>query len=170
MRSVYFFLASLLILLLLLTCIGLFLPARVTISRAVDISETRASVHAFIADPVRWKDWFPGAASWPLVTTNGQPVGLRTSNGNSLLVRSTNDSTILVKGLQAAAVDGDMGFRLIGAPVGSVMTVQWYMNFYFDWYPWERFSSLLLENKFGTIMEQGLQQLKQQVQSSTRIN
>jgi hypothetical protein len=44
------------------------------------------------------------------------------------------------------------------------------MNFYFDWYPWERFSSLLLENKFGTVMEQGLKQLEQQAQSDARKN
>jgi hypothetical protein len=149
MRSVSFFLASLLILFLLITCIGLFLPAHVTISRAVDI---------------------PSAANWPVVTAGDRTIGLRTPNGNLLLIRSKDDSTVLVKGLEAASVDSDMGFRLIGAPTDRQVTVQWYMNFYFDWYPWERFSSLLLENKFGTIMEQGLRQLEQQVQSAAPTN
>jgi hypothetical protein len=170
MRSVSFFLASLQILFLLITCIGLFLPAHVTISRAVDITDTRASVYAYVSDPVRWRQWFPSAANWPVVTAGDRTIGLRTPNGNLLLIRSKDDSTVLVKGLEAASVDSDMGFRLIGAPTDRQVTVQWYMNFYFDWYPWERFSSLLLENKFGTIMEQGLRQLEQQVQSAAPTN
>jgi hypothetical protein len=170
MRSVSFFLASLLILFLLLTCIGLFFPARVTISRAVDISASRASVYPFLSDPARWKQWFPGAANWPLQLDAGRPVGIHTPNGNALLIKPQQDSTVLVQGLQAASIDGDMGFTLIGAQADRHVTVQWYMNFYFDWYPWERFSSLLLENKFGAIMEQGLQQLAQQVQSDAGSN
>ncbi|MFM8807000.1 MAG: SRPBCC family protein [Sphingomonadales bacterium] len=170
MRGISFFLASLLILFLLLTCIGLFLPARVTISRAVDIARSRESVYPFLSEPARWRQWFPGAADWPLVKTNGQTVGIATPNGNTLLIKLQDDSTVVVQGLQAASIDGDMGFKLIGSPADRHLTVQWYMNFYFDWYPWERFSSLLLENKFGTIMEQGLKQLEQQVQSDARTN
>jgi hypothetical protein len=60
-----------------------------------------------------------------------------------------------------------MGFRLFGE---GPTTVQWYMNFQFDWYPWERFSSLLLENKFGLLMEQGLQKLQQEAQSGAATN
>jgi hypothetical protein len=170
MRSIYFFVVSLLILFLLITCIGLFFPARVTISRAVDISASRLSVYSLLSDPSGWRLWFPGATNWPLVNAGSRVAGIATPNGNSLLIYPQNDSTILVKGLQAASIDGDMGFKLIGSQADRYVTVQWYMNFYFDWYPWERFSSLLLENKFGTVMEQGLKQLEQQAQSDARKN
>jgi hypothetical protein len=170
MRSVLFFLVSLLILFLLITGIGLFFPARVTISRAVDISASRSTVYPFLSDPSRWGQWFPGAANWPLVNIGNRAAGIGTPNGNSLLIKPQNDSTVLVQGLQAASIDGDMGFKLIGSQADPHVTVQWYMNFYFDWYPWERFSSLLLEKKYGAYMEQGLKQLDERIQSDARRN
>jgi len=170
MRGLSFFLFSLLLLFLLVTAFGLFFPSRVTVSRAVDIQASRTTVYELLADPMQWKQWFPGGDSLRLLKAEGQVTGIRTPNGNALLIQSQNDSTILVKGLQAAAVGGDMGFRLIGAQAQEGVTVQWFMNFTFDWYPWERFSSLLLENKFGSFMEQGLKNLQQQAQSAARIN
>jgi len=169
MRGILFFLLSILLLFLLVTGLGLFLPSHVTISRAVNVQAPRATVHALLASPARWQQWFPGADSLPLVKKNDRVAGIAMPNGNMLTIRSLSDSTIVVQGLQTATVDGDMGFKLLGAATG-IVTVQWYMNFYFDWYPWERFSSLLLENKFGSVMERGLKQLQQQAQSDASIN
>jgi hypothetical protein len=170
MRAIRFFLLSVLFLFVLLTGIGLFLPRQVTVSRAVDIQASRATIHTLLSDPNRWKFWFPGADSLPLVIKEGRAIGINTPNGNLLSIRSITDTTVEIQGLQSAAVDGNMGFRLVGQALEGPVTVQWYMNFQFDWYPWERFSSLLLENKFGLIMEQGLKQLQQQAQSGTDIN
>jgi hypothetical protein len=167
MRALRFFLLSILVLFLMLTGIGLFLPGKVTVSRAVDIQAPRTTIHALLADPSRWKTWFPGADSLPLVIKDGRAIGIKTPNGNLLSIYAQTDSTIEVQGLQTASVEGNMGFRLFGQ---GPITVQWYMNFQFDWYPWERFSSLLLENKFGLLMEQGLQKLQQEAQSGAAIN
>lgn len=169
MRGFSFFLLSILVLFLLITAIGLFLPSRVTVSRAVDMQASRSTVHALLADPARWKQWFPGADSLPLLKKGDRIAGLSMPSGSPLTIRSLTDSTIVVQGLQAATIEGEMGFTLLGGDPNHV-TVQWYMNFYFDWYPWERFSSLLLENKFGAVMEQGLKRLQQQAQSDSRIN
>lgn len=170
MRGIIFFLGSLLLLFLLVTGIGLFFPSEVTISRAVDIQAEAGTIRSLLSEPSRWKSWFPAAERWPLVTKQGSVVGIRTPSGNPLMVESLTDSTISVSGLQTASIDGNMGFRMIGGQTPGIVTVQWYMNFQFDWYPWERFSSLLLENKFGTVMEQGLRQLQQQAQSVSLMN
>ena len=45
-----------------------------------------------------------------------------------------------------------------GTPYGY--TVQWYMDFHLRWYPWEKFSSLLFEKRYGPLMEKGLTGLK----------
>lgn len=170
MRVVVFFLVSILLLFFLVTGMGLFFPARVTVSRATDISASPAMVYKMLSDPARWKQWFPGAEGWSLVTQEGPSMGITTPNGNTLTIVPQNDSTILVKGLQTASIEGDMGFRLMGGQRQGVVTLQWYMNFIFDWYPWERFSSLLLEKKFGAVMEQGLRQIQQQIHSDNEIN
>jgi len=38
------------------------------------------------------------------------------------------------------------------------------MDFHLKWYPWEKFSSMLLENRYGPMMEQGLAKLKKVVE------
>ena len=43
---------------------------------------------------------------------------------------------------------------------GDSLTLQWYMDFHLHWYPWEKFSSLMLEKQFGPDMESGLENLK----------
>lgn len=170
MRALLFFLLSIFLLFLLLTGIGLFFPGRVLVSRAVDIQAPREAVYALLADPLRWKQWFPGADSLPIVVKENQAVGIQLPDGHLLSIQERTDSTIRIQGLQTASIDGDMGFRLVGRNASGPVTVQWYMNFYFDWYPWERFSSLLLERKFGSVMERGLKQLQQQAQSDERMN
>jgi hypothetical protein len=37
------------------------------------------------------------------------------------------------------------------------------MDFKLRWYPWEKFSSLLLEKRYGPVMEQGLAKLKKSI-------
>lgn len=44
------------------------------------------------------------------------------------------------------------------------LTLQWYMDFYPKWYPWEKFGSLFYEKNYGTVMEQGLSNLKTRLQ------
>ncbi|HXB44800.1 MAG TPA: hypothetical protein VNV85_12105, partial [Puia sp.] len=46
------------------------------------------------------------------------------------------------------------------------VTVQFYFDFHFNWYPWEKFTSLLYEKQFGPVMEESLTQLKQIVENS----
>jgi len=169
MRAIRFFIISILILFLLITGIGLLLPGHVTISRAIDILADRERVHALLADPNRWKTWFPGADSLPLVKRAGQPTGIQMANGGVICLRSVTDTLITLEGLQAASIDGDMGFRLLRQNPKDPVTLQWYIEFRLDGYPWERFSSLLLENKFGPLMEQGLKRVQQEAQSSPSI-
>jgi hypothetical protein len=49
-------------------------------------------------------------------------------------------------------------FRLIEN--GSVTTVQWYFDFVFRWYPWEKFSSIVYDKQLGPAMEKSLNNLK----------
>ncbi|MEJ0105618.1 MAG: hypothetical protein WDO19_24995 [Bacteroidota bacterium] len=44
------------------------------------------------------------------------------------------------------------------------LTVQWYLDFKLKWYPWDKFFSLAYDKMYGTQMEQGLKNLKENVE------
>jgi len=44
--------------------------------------------------------------------------------------------------------------------------VQWYFDFHLDWYPWQKFQSIIYDKQLGIPMENSLQQLKQIVETS----
>lgn len=166
MRIVTFFLLSIFFLLALLTGIGLFLPSRVTVSRAIDLQVSRAQVLPYIADIRAWAGWMPGADQWEVLDQGqGAAAAIKTPQGKTLRVVAVSDSSVLIEGFQAASIKGNMGFNLLSAGGDAPVTVQWFMNFEFGWFPWERFSSLLLESRYGLLMEQGLRQLQQRTQS-----
>jgi hypothetical protein len=44
--------------------------------------------------------------------------------------------------------------------------VQWYFDFHLDWYPWQKFQSIIYDKQLGPYMEASLQNLKQVIESS----
>jgi hypothetical protein len=56
------------------------------------------------------------------------------------------------------------GYQILKGPVNTSCSVQRYYDFYFDWYPWEKFSSLLVESRFGAALESELHQLKEKLE------
>lgn len=160
MRILRFAFVSFLVLFLLITGISLFFPAHVRVSRAIDIHASASLIHAQLSQPEQWKNWFPGADTLTLIVEAGRPVGIRTPNGNALLLKTVSAENISATGSVGASIQSSMGWNILGNSAASHRTVQWYMDFQFDWFPWEKFASLLLEPRYGSLMERGLQQLK----------
>ncbi len=129
---------------LLITGMSLFFPSRIRISKAADIRADKALVLSMIGDTTNWKKWYPGADS---VQLNANI----TTATDSLIVAESN-----VQGGQRAV----SGWNVYDGGVPGVVTVQWYMDFRLRWYPWEKFSGLLLEKRYGPVMERGLENLK----------
>jgi hypothetical protein len=57
------------------------------------------------------------------------------------------------------------GWRVFESGQPNQVTVQWYIDFHLKWYPWEKFSSLLLEKRYGPMMERGLEKLKSYIET-----
>ena len=53
------------------------------------------------------------------------------------------------------------GWNILESGIPGTVTVQGYIDFYLGWLPWQKFSSLLLEKRYGPLLEKGLEQLKQ---------
>lgn len=160
MRILRFAFFSFLLLFLLVTGISLFFPAQVRISRAVDIQAPASLIQAQLSQPDQWRNWFPGVDTLRLIVENGRAVGIRTPNGNALLLKEASPVEVTAAGNLGASIQASMGWNILGQATALHRTVQWYMDFEFDWYPWEKFASLLLEPRYGPLMEKGLQQLK----------
>jgi hypothetical protein len=55
---------------------------------------------------------------------------------------------------------GLSGWNVIEGSEPGKVTVQWFMDFHLRWYPWEKFSSLLLDKRYGSAMEKKLSELR----------
>lgn len=162
MSVIRFIVGSLIIFFLLITGVSFLFPSHIRVSRAVDISAPLTRIHSALADPSTWSHWMPGAEHSLLIKKQDVVQGIRLANGQSLWVKSVTNNRVEVMGNPSSSVEMIAGWNILGRESDSHYTVQWYMDFSFDWYPWEKFASLLLETRYGNFMERGLQQLKVQ--------
>ncbi len=162
MRLIKLAIISFLVFFLLITGISLFFPSHVRISRATDITAPLDSVHSRISQPLHWKSWYPGADTLSLYEADGVIKGIRMPGNQVLMITGFNDSTVTAANSSRDDERAVMGWNLIRSNEKTV-TVQWYMDFKLRWYPWEKFSSLLLEKRYGPVMELGLANLKKSI-------
>ena len=78
----------------------------------------------------------------------------------ALMIAAVNDSVVMAVNTGPYAKRGETGWNFYATEIPNSVTVQWYMDFHLRWYPWEKFSSLLLEKRYGPMMEKGLGNLK----------
>ena len=164
MRVIKLAILSFIILFLLVTIISLFIPSHIRISKATDINSTKEVVMGFITDPLKWKEWYPGADSLDILYIEGKPMGILMDSAGreGLCIGEVNDSVITAKNVgPGAGRELETGWKIFPGSENNVTTVQWYMDFKLKWYPWEKFKSLFYENIYGVHMEQGLANLKE---------
>jgi hypothetical protein len=58
----------------------------------------------------------------------------------------------------------NMEWQMHEEALGSA-TLQWRINFHLSWYPWEKMSSLFYEKNYGLMMEQGLLNIKKELEN-----
>lgn len=142
MRIIKLGIISLVFFAIMITMISFLFPSHVRISKAIDINATNEQVLAQLKDTANWKNWYPGADSLlPAVELN------------------VNDSLVSFQQVREGK-KAEEGIHIIKTERPGITTVQWYMDIKLHWYPWEKFSSLLLESRYGPFMERGLSKLK----------
>ncbi len=139
---------------LLITMFSLFIPSHIRISKAIDITAQKDSISNQISNTSNWKNWYPGADSLPI------EKGKEKEAGAFIKVNTVTDSTVIANVPGMGPKETTSGWNFYSGTTPNTITVQWYMDFHLRWYPWEKFSGLLLENRYGPMMEQGLTNLK----------
>jgi len=125
---------------ILITIFSLFIPSYIRISKATDITADKEQIMDQIKDTANWKNWYPWADS----------VQVKSE------ISDITDSSLVINRKGRS----ESGFIFHNSGLAGTTTVQWYMDVHLRWYPWEKFSSLLLEKRYGPLMEKGLENLK----------
>jgi hypothetical protein len=160
MRIIKLGIISIIFFSILITGISLFFPSHIRISKAIDITTGKDSLMSRIADVTKWKSWYPGADTSAFFVEEGKIKGISTGNDQALVIREINDSAVLAINVGPHSKNAGSGWNIFPGSSPNSFTVQWYMDFRLRWYPWEKFSSLLLEKRYGPMMERGLERLK----------
>lgn len=163
MRIIKLGIISILFFGLLITGFSLFFPSHVRISRAINIGAPADVARNNIKEIDKWSNWYPGFDTLSLskgANENERNFAARGMENGSIIMKSVSVNemyaTISTDGKKSAI----NGWRVLSEFYPDSVTVQWYMDFKLRWYPWEKFSSLLLEKRYGPVMEKGLQTLK----------
>ena len=153
---------SILFFFLLITGFSLFIPSRVRISRAMNTGVVKDSLfNRFVTDLGQWKHWYPGFDTLPVTATRTEAGKIISGNAGETAIAlvSDGDSLVEVSYTSPGKKPVLQVFRKIVHPLNDSVTVQWYMDFHLRWYPWEKFSGLMFEKRYGPRMEQGLSRL-----------
>lgn len=146
-----------------LACIvSFFIPSHIRVFRMVNIASSNDSVLNKVRDLSQWKGWFPGFEHVELKDQQVQEgkVVKAEANGILLQVKESTDSAVVVSIQKGArAVTG--GWQVNIDHRNDSLALQAYMDFTLKWYPWEKFSSLMLDKSYGEALAQGLLNLKE---------
>lgn len=80
------------------------------------------------------------------------------------VVISEKDSVLLMQWKQDDKKPLNMGWQLSSSNNIDPATLVWSMEFNNSWYPWEKLGSLFYENNYGAMMEQGLLNIKKEIE------
>ncbi len=170
MRFVRLFIFGILAFALVFFIISLFIPSKIRVSRTIRIGSPKEAVMDELSNPQQWKDWYPGSDTLSFFYESGMIKGL--------ILRNSPEFYLLIQDIKANEITaiydkGDKGeriysvWRVIPEVDSAHTTVQWYMDFHLNWYPWKKFSSLFYDKFYGSQMDQGLSQLKTVTESKT---
>lgn len=160
MRIIRFALLNILVFALIATFVSFFFPSHIRVSKALDIHAPKDSVMAMLANPANWQKWYPGADSAALYYENGIVKGIETAKKQALIIGNQTDSSIVLYQVDSNKKNAVSGWNIFPSSSPHTITLQWYMDFHLKWYPWEKFSSILLEKRYAPTLENGLAKLK----------
>ena len=161
---------SLIVFALLITGISLFFPSHVRISKATDIQTSKGALLKQLTDLSNWKNWYPGADTMQLSVVDGSVKGLLVDTAKGMIrLTNINDSVVTAMTSGPKVRELTSGWNIYEGNRPNTITIQWYMDFHLRWYPWEKFSSLLLEKRYGPMMEKGLDKLKKLLEPASTV-
>ncbi len=157
-------LGSLIIFSLVILFLFALFPSDISISRIVQINSQQETVRKKIADLKEWKTWNEMLlAQFSGINSNDQFDSVFMKRGNvSVEILSAGQDTILTrwKNGQRSFTGNYILTRMDGQTV-----LEWSLHFHLNWYPWEKLASMFYDKQLGTMMENSLLKLKNELEA-----
>lgn len=162
MRILKLFVLTLVIFGLLILALSLLFPSNVRISRAINIAAPKENVRQQLAKIDQWPGWnvMVGQELTNVVVSDSS----FSSDQMKIRLLSVSPDTIRTHWKRGSHETIQSGFTLMYAADSTV--VQWYFDFKLNWYPWEKFGSIVFDKQLGPVMETSLSNLKKFMENS----
>ena len=154
---------SAVVLFALITALSLLLPSHVRVSRAINISAPPEKIIGEISNISEWKNWNR------FVIVADSMKTLKTISNTQLEtdmvaveLREVKADTVKTNWRQSNGKLSHSDFALV--PGSNYTVVQWYFDFHLQWYPWQKFQSIIYDKQLGPHMEASLQNLKRLIE------
>jgi len=158
MRFVKLIIISCIILFVIATSIGLLFPSTVVVSRAIDITAPKDSVMLFVKNINTWKYWMQGVNDTTTKILNSKKAVL----GNTTVeITNISDTMVTSTWSNKNNVQQNCTITLYHQENQPTTVCHWQFVQQIQWYPWERFASMMNDKILGTMMEKNLQLLKE---------
>lgn len=154
MRLLRFAVISIVILFGVVTGISLLIPSNIQLTKVITIRAGKDTVFSLIKNKDQWPRWHPSFL-------NGERMDMLSKISVNNI--SEKDSVLSATWEQEGKKPLNMQWQMHGVNFGSA-TLQWRINFHLSWYPWEKMGSLFYENNYGLMMEQGLVNIKNELE------
>jgi hypothetical protein len=170
LRFIRFLILSLIVLFLVMTGLSLLFPSSTRVMRVITIAASRGKAMSTVSDLRTWPRW-NGFVQSPDLTNKrwstpsaGKNAWMRT---DQLTVTETaaDSNSIAVNWDLRGGKQYAGGFQIDQSFPDSV-TVQWWFDLHFRWYPWEKLGVFVYDRRFGHVMEESLRGLKRDVENS----
>lgn len=157
MKLFRFFILSLVALFGIASFIGVLLPSKVLVSRAVDIKAPKDSIFPELNNVGKWKNWIDGLqqADPSFFSSSKVEIG-----GTVIEIKQVTDSTVVSLWTGKNGDTQISTIRVIANPFQNITVVQWQFEQRVKWYPWERLGSMMNDKILGTMMEKNLNNLR----------
>ncbi|HLX90126.1 MAG TPA: SRPBCC family protein [Puia sp.] len=149
-----------------LSAFSLLFPPHLHIARNVNIDANITRVLKVIGDLHTWSKWNAIVNDTVLTNLKISKDG-KEAESDQLDLQIKPDSTqgIFIVWRKRNGQKFYGGIKLFNAGPDSV-SLQWYFDFAFSWWPWEKFSSLVYDRQFQPIIEQSLNNLKRLIENN----
>ena len=170
MRYIKFLLFAVLSLFIVLTAFSLLFPSDLRISRVINVTASKARTVETIADLRSWGQWNQFVRNTQLTNkqysspSGGKGAWLSSDQLAVHEVEADSNGVLLQWDLKGGKRYAG-GFDLLTVNPDS-LTVQWWFDLHFRWYPWEKLGAFVYDRKLGPAMEESLDSLRSFLEKS----
>jgi hypothetical protein len=147
-----------------LTALSLLFPSDLRVQRVVNIAAPRGKVLAAVGDLKTWPQWnqfvrAPGLAHLSF-SAPSSGTGARLSSDQMIITETAADSDGIMLDWDLKGGKRHPGGIAVGMVNPDSITVEWWFDLHFRWFPWEKLGVFVYDRKLGPVMEESLDSLK----------